>query len=206
MPRVPKRQTKPDRRMRLIIGLGNPGARYEGSRHNVGAEVVERLCLLSDVSLKRARRPIRADVAEFHVDSMRVAAGVPRTYMNESGQAVAPLARYYRVPPEDLLVIHDDIDLPFSKMRVQLGRGAGGNQGVASIIRSFRTSDFWRLKVGVGRPPGRMDPADFVLERFTTVERSEIDVTVARAVDVVETFIVEGGDAARQRAGAANAS
>jgi PTH1 family peptidyl-tRNA hydrolase len=192
--------------MRLIVGLGNPGARYEGSRHNVGAEVVERLCRVYDVSLKRARRPIRADVAEFHVDSMRVAAGVPRTYMNESGQAVAPLARYYRVPPEDLLVIHDDIDLPFSKMRVQLGRGAGGNHGVASIIRSFHTPDFWRLKVGVGRPPGRMDPADFVLERFTTVERSEMDVTVARAVDVVETFIVEGGDAARQRAGAPNAS
>ena len=205
MSRVPKRQTKPDQRMRLIVGLGNPGARYEGSRHNVGAEVVERLCRLSDVSLKRARRPIRADVAEFHVDSMRVTASVPRTYMNESGQAVAPLARYYRVPPEDLLVIHDDIDLPFSKMRVQLGRGAGGNHGVASIIRSFRTADFWRLKLGVGRPPGRMDPADFVLERFTTVERSEMDVTVARAVDVVETFIVEGGDAARQHAGAANA-
>jgi PTH1 family peptidyl-tRNA hydrolase len=192
--------------MRLIVGLGNPGARYEGSRHNIGAEVVQRLCRLYDVSLKRARRPIRADVAEFHVDSMRVAACVSRTYMNESGQAVAPLARYYRVPPEDLLVIHDDIDLPFSKMRVQLGRGAGGNRGVASIIRSFHTPDFWRLKVGVGRPPGRMDPADFVLERFTTVERSDMDVTVSRAVDVVETFIVEGGDAARQRAGAANAS
>ena len=192
--------------MRLIIGLGNPGARYVGTRHNVGIEVVERMCARHDVALKRARRPIRADVVELHVGTAKVAMGVPRTYMNESGQAVAPLMRYYRVSPENLLVVHDDIDLPFSKMRVQLGRGAGGNLGVSSIIRSLRTPDFWRLKIGVGRPPGRMDPADFVLKRFTTVERSDMDVTVVRAVDVVETFILEGGDVARQRAGESNVS
>jgi PTH1 family peptidyl-tRNA hydrolase len=126
--------------------------------------------------------------------------------MNESGQAVAPLARYYRVLPEDLLIIHDDIDLPFAKLRAQLGRGAGGNNGVSSVIRSLRTQEFWRLKIGVGRPPGRVDPADFVLERFTTVERSDMDVTVARAADVVGAFIAGGGDVARQRAGEANPS
>ena len=180
--------------MRLIVGLGNPGSRYAGTRHNIGVEVIEQLCRRYDVGLKRARRPIRADVAELHVDAQRVGVAVPRTYMNESGQAVAPLMRYYRVLPEDLLVVHDDIDLPFAKLRIQLGRGAGGNNGVASVIRSLRTPEFWRLKIGVGRPPGRVDPADFVLNRFTTVERSEMDLTVTLASEVVETFILEGGE------------
>ena len=192
--------------MRLIVGLGNPGARYAGTRHNIGAELAEQLCRRYDVTLKRARRPIRADVAELRVDTNQVGIAIPRTYMNESGQAVAPLMRYFRVTPADLLVVHDDIDLPFAKMRVQLGRGAGGNNGVASVIRSLRTPEFWRLKIGVGRPPGRMDPADFVLNRFTTVERSDMDLTVAQAADVVETFILEGGEVARQRAGESNVS
>jgi PTH1 family peptidyl-tRNA hydrolase len=192
--------------MRLLVGLRNPGSRYEGTRHNIGAEVVDRFAREHDASFKKARRPIRADVAELHVGASRAVLAVPRTFMNESGQAVAPLARYYRVLPEDLLIIHDDIDLPFAKLRAQLGRGAGGNNGVSSVIRSLRTQEFWRLKIGVGRPPGRVDPADFVLERFTTVERSEMDVTVARAADVVGAFIAGGGDVARQRAGEANPS
>jgi len=192
--------------MRLVVGLRNPGSRYEGTRHNIGAEVVDRFAREHDASFKKARRPIRADVAELHVGASRAVLAVPRTFMNESGQAVAPLARYYRVLPEDLLIIHDDIDLPFAKLRAQLGRGAGGNNGVSSVIRSLRTQEFWRLKIGVGRPPGRVDPADFVLERFTTVERSEMDVTVARAADVVGAFIAGGGDVARQRAGEANPS
>jgi len=192
--------------MRLVVGLRNPGSRYEGTRHNIGAEVVDRFAREHDASFKKARRPIRADVAELHVGASRAVLAVPRTFMNESGQAVAPLARYYRVLPEDLLIIHDDIDLPFAKLRAQLGRGAGGNNGVSSVIRSLRTQEFWRLKIGVGRPPGRVDPADFVLERFTTVERSDMDVTVARAADVVGAFIAGGGDVARQRAGEANPS
>ena len=192
--------------MRLVVGLRNPGRRYRGTRHNIGADVVERFAGEHGMSFKKARRPIRADVAEFHLEAERVVLGVPRTFMNESGQAVAPLVRYYRVAPEDLLIVHDDIDLPFAKLRVQLGRGAGGHNGVASVIRSLRTPDFWRLKVGVGRPPGRMDPAAFVLERFTTVERSDMDDTVARAGGVVTAFLQGGGDVARQRAGEANAS
>ena len=124
--------------MRLVVGLRNPGSRYEGTRHNIGAEVVDRFAREHDASFKKARRPIRADVAELHVGASRAVLAVPRTFMNESGQAVAPLARYYRVLPEDLLIIHDDIDLPFAKLRAQLGRGAGGNNGVSSVIRSFR--------------------------------------------------------------------
>ena len=130
---------------------------------------------------------------------------VPRTFMNESGQAVAPLMRYYDVAPADLIVVHDDIDLPFAKLRVQPDRGAGGNNGVASIIRSLGTQEFWRLKCGVGRPPGRMDPADFVLRPFAGAEREEAALMVQRAADLLEVFAAEGGDAARQRAGEMNA-
>lgn len=134
----------------------------------------------------------------------RVVLAVPRTFMNESGHAVAPLVRYYATSPDRLLVVHDDIDLPFAKMRVQSDRSSGGNNGVASIIGSLGTQEFWRLKCGVGRPPGRQDPADFVLRPFAKGEREEIDVLVQLAADVVDTFVSEGGDAARQRAGELN--
>lgn len=121
--------------------------------------------------------------------------------MNESGQAVAPLLRYFRASPENVLVVHDDIDLPFAKLRLQFDRGSGGNNGARSIISSLRTREFWRLKCGVGRPPGRMDPADFVLRRFTGKEQPEADLMVQLAADVVERFIVEGGEAAQQLTG-----
>lgn len=124
--------------------------------------------------------------------------------MNESGQSVAPLVRYYGIDVDRLLVIHDDIDVPFGRLKVQFGRGHGGNNGVRSTIGSIGTPDFWRLKVGVGRPPGRMDPADFVLKRFSPAEREDIDVAVYRATDVIDRFIDEGGEAARQFAGELN--
>jgi len=190
--------------MRLIVGLRNPGSSYEGTRHNVGAEVVGRVAADNDAVFKRAKRPIRADVAEFHLDGERVILALPRTFMNESGQAVAPLLRYYRVDPVDTLVVHDDIDLPFCKLRVVMGGGDGGNNGMRSIIASLRTKDFWRLKIGVGRPPGRMDPADFVLRRFSKVERPNVEKAVIRAEDVVAVFAAEDGEAARRFAGESN--
>ncbi len=152
-------------------------------------------------SFKRARRTIRADIAEVRIDGVPAVLALPRTFMNESGQAVAPLVRYFGGAPEDLLVVHDDIDLPFAKLRVQFGRGPGGNNGVSSTIRSLRTQDLWRLKCGVGRPPGRMDPADFVLRMFSRKEREEMDLVVQYGADIVETFVRAGGDEARQRAG-----
>lgn len=137
----------------------------------------------------------------MRLDAEPVVLALPRTFMNQAGQAVAPLARYYKVAPDHLLVVHDDIDLPFGKLRAHPGRGAGGHNGVASLIRSLGTNDFWRLKIGVGRPPGRMDPADYVLRRFAAKERPEIDLTVQYAADVIEVFAADGGEAARQRAG-----
>jgi PTH1 family peptidyl-tRNA hydrolase len=129
---------------------------------------------------------------------------LPTTSMNESGQAVAPLVRYYGVAPANILVVHDDIDVPFGKVKVQQSGGHAGNNGVRSVIGSLGDPDFWRLKIGVGRPPGRVDPADFVLSRFSKAERPEVDVSVYRAAEVIERFIAHGGEDARQFAGELN--
>ncbi len=155
----------------------------------------------SGATFKRARRTVRAEVCETRIGDTRAVLAMPTTFMNESGQAVAPLIRYFDGSPADLLIIHDDIDLPFAKLRLQYDRGSGGNNGARSVIRSLGTQEFWRLKCGVGRPPGRMDPAAFVLRRFTTKEQPEIDVVIEQAADVVERFIIEGGPAAQQLTG-----
>ncbi len=154
--------------------------------------------------LKRARSTIAADVAEANLAGRRAVLAVPRTFMNESGQAVAPLCRYYGIDPDRTLVIHDDIDVPFGKLKVQWARGHGGNNGVRSVISSLKTEEFWRLKIGVGRPPGHMDPADYVLSRFSKSEHEAIDVAVYRAADVAASFITDGGERARQLAGELN--
>ncbi len=187
---------------KLIVGLRNPGSRYDGTRHNVGAEVV--VAAVQEAKFKRARLGIRADVAEIRSGDTRTVLAVPRTFMNECGQAIAPLVRYERIDGDRLLVVHDDIDLPFGKLRVQLGGGAGGHNGIRSLVGSLDTKEFWRLKIGVGRPPDRVDPADYVLGRFAKVERSTIDDTIARGVSVLETFAYDGGDAARRSAGELN--
>lgn len=152
-------------------------------------------------SFKRARRTIRAEVSEVRIAGLRAVLAMPTTFMNESGQAVAPLLRYFDGVPADLLIVHDDIDLPFTKLRLHFDRGSGGNNGARSIIRSLGTQEFWRLKCGVGRPPGRMDPAEYVLRRFSTKEQPEVDLMVAQAADVVESFVTDGGTAAQQLTG-----
>lgn len=121
--------------------------------------------------------------------------------MNESGQAVAPLVRYFGIGLDRVLIVHDDIDLPFAKLRVQEGRGSGGNNGIASIIRSLSDEAFWRLKCGVGRPPGRTDPAAFVLKRFAKKEQDDIDLLRQYGADIIEIFVKAGGAEARQQAG-----
>ena len=150
------------------------------------------------VTFKRARRTIRAEVSDARISGVRAVLAVPTTFMNDSGRAVAPLLRYFDAGPTDLLVVHDDIDLPFARMRLQYNRGSGGNNGARSVIRSLGTQEFWRLKCGVGRPPGRMDPADFVLYRFTAKEQPDVDLMIEQAADVVERFITDGGPAAQQ--------
>lgn len=171
----------------------------------MGAVAVEVFAEQRDAPFKRARQGIRSEVAEVNVDGHRCVLALPTTSMNESGQSVAPLLRYYGVEPDRLLIVHDDIDTPFAKLKVQWSRGHGGNNGVRSIVGSVGGTDFWRLKIGVGRPPGSQDPAAFVLSRFAAAEREEIGVSVYRATDVIERFIVAGGADARQFAGEQNA-
>jgi PTH1 family peptidyl-tRNA hydrolase len=190
--------------MRLVVGLWNPGSRYDGTRHNIGGDVVVGLARADDTTLRRAPQGIRADVAQLRLDGARLILAVPRTFMNESGQAVAPLLRYYSVDPGDLLVVHDDIDLEFGRMRVQTDRGAGGHNGIRSIIQSLGTREFWRLRIGVGRPPDRVDPADYVLRRFSNQERGVVPDVAIAAGSLIEDFVVDGGDAARQQAGEIN--
>lgn len=152
---------------------------------------------------KKAKRGIRAEVSETTLEGGRAVLALPTTFMNESGQAVALLARYFDVYLERIVLVHDDIDLPFGKLRLHFGRGTGGHNGVNSVVRSLGTTEVWRLKLGVGRPPGRMDPADFVLHRFHPSERGDVDLLVDAAADVLRVFASEGHEAAVRRAGEA---
>jgi PTH1 family peptidyl-tRNA hydrolase len=143
-------------------------------------------------------------VSELSIDGQRAVLSLPLTFMNESGQAVAPIVRYYGIAADNILVVHDDIDVPFAKLKVQWARGHGGNNGVRSTAGSLKSEDFWRLKIGVGRPPGRVDPTDYVLGRFRAAEAEEISWSVDRAGDVIQRFISFGGEDARQFAGELN--
>jgi PTH1 family peptidyl-tRNA hydrolase len=187
------------------VGLRNPGPEYEGSRHNVGGEVVRRLAGEEGSAFRRAPRRIRAEVALADLPGGRAVLGVPATFMNESGRAVIPLLHYYKVPAGRLVLVHDDIDLPFGKLRFHFGRGTGGHNGVVSVVEALGSDAIWRLKVGVGRPPGRMDPADFVLHRFSDRERPGVDLLVVEGATVLRTFAAAGGERARQYAGEATA-
>ena len=192
--------------MHVIVGLRNPGRDYAGTRHNVGAEVTEVLAARWDLRLKRGPLRVRADLARHRVEDRSVILAVPRTFMNTCGPTVASVLRYNKAGAEDLLVVHDDIDLPFARLRLHYARGTGGHNGVKSIVQSLGNNDFHRLKIGVGRPPGRMDPAVFVLRPFARPEREEVDFLVQDAADVIEQWIADPEEAvqlaARRRAGA----
>jgi len=154
--------------------------------------------------LKRAPQGMRAEITDVNTEGHRAVLALPTTYMNESGQVVQPLVRYYGVELSEVLIVHDDIDVPFGRLKVQWSGGHGGNNGVRSIAGSLKSRDFWRLKIGVGRPPGRMDPAAYVLGKFTRSQRPDADVSVYRAAEVIQRFIIAGGEDARQFAGELN--
>jgi len=181
--------------MKVIVGLHNPERTYSGTRHNVGAEVVGAFAERWGFRFRRGPRRVAASVAQGTVGGVEVILVLPRVSMNVSGPPVASVLRYYGATADDLLVAHDDIDLPFGRLRLHRGRGAGGHNGVRSIVATVGSRDFYRLKIGVGRPPGRMDPAAFVLQRFDTDERHEVDLLVADAADVVERFLSDPADA-----------
>ncbi len=159
------------------------------------------LRIAGQTKFKRAPKRIRAQTAEVRIGECTATLALPTTYMNVSGGPVAGLVDYYGIDLERLVVVHDDIDLPFGRLRFQFDRGPGGHNGVASVAKSVDSREFWRLKIGVGRPPGRMDPADFVLRRFTKKERADVEFLVVEAADVLRAFAVDGGEAAQQYAG-----
>lgn len=177
--------------VKAAIGLRNPGLDYVGTRHNVGFEVLEVLCSRRDVVLKPGPSRVRADLGDTRIGAERLVLAAPQSFMNESGRPVASVLKYFKIELEDMLVIHDDIDLPFGRLRVQFGGGLGGHNGLKSLERSLGTREFARLKVGVGRPPGRMDPAAFVLKPFTNQERTEVDFQIEDAADAVVQWLTD---------------
>jgi PTH1 family peptidyl-tRNA hydrolase len=180
----------------LIVGLGNPGPSYSGHRHNVGAMVVDELAVRTTANLRSHKA--RAAAAEVRIVAQRAVIATPLTFMNESGGPVAGLLSFFKVPVENLIVIHDELDIPFAEVRLKLGGGEGGHNGLRSITKSVGTRDYLRVRVGIGRPPGRMDPADYVLHDFSGAERSEVPLLISDAADAVERLVAEGLAAAQQ--------
>jgi peptidyl-tRNA hydrolase, PTH1 family len=182
--------------MIVILGLGNPGRRYRGTRHNLGRDVVERLA--ADLRV-RLEEDGWVRTGRARVGTTAVVLAIPETYMNVSGQAVKDLLRRRRRRAGDLLIIHDDLDLPLGHLRLRPGNGAGGHNGIRSIIEALGTGLFPRLRIGIGRPPAGVDPVDFVLERFTSAERPAIEEAVARAAEAALAVASDGLPAAMNR-------
>lgn len=180
----------------LVVGLGNPGPRYAGTRHNVGYLVVDELADRMGSPL-RAHKSGRADVVEgrLGIGGPRVVLGRGRCYMNESGGPTKTLATFYKIPVERLVVVHDELDLPFETLRVKRGGGDNGHNGLRSIRSSLDSGEFHRVRVGVGRPPGRQSPADFVLSDYSAAERTVLPFQVDRAADAVESLVSVGLEA-----------
>ena len=182
----------------LVVGLGNPGSSYAGNRHNVGAMVLDELAARAGVKLSPGKgKRARTLIGEGRLAGRRVVLARPTSYMNESGGPVRGLLDYHSVPATDLVVLHDELDIPFGTVRLKRGGGEGGHNGVRSISRSTGTKDYLRVRVGIGRPPGRQDPADFVLKDFSATERRELDLLVAEAADAAEELLALGLEAAQ---------
>lgn len=177
----------------LVLGLGNPGPEYARHRHNVGYMIADLLAGRIGARFGRHRRAV-ADVAEGRLGygGPRLVLAKPLTYMNLSGGPAANLVQFYKVPIEQVIAIHDELDLPWTQLRLKVGGGEGGHNGLRSLSRSLGSKEYIRVRFGIGRPPGRQDPADFVLQDFSAVERKELDFFIDRAADAVEMVIERG--------------
>jgi peptidyl-tRNA hydrolase, PTH1 family len=187
----------------LVVGLGNPGPTYAGTRHNVGYLVVEELARRIGGKW-RSHKSGRADVVEGRLggpgsSGPRVVLARARCYMNESGGPVKALASFYKVAPERIIAIHDELDIDFGTLRAKLGGGDNGHNGLKSMRSSLGTGDFYRVRAGIGRPPGRQAPADFVLSGYSAAERKELPFQVDSAADAVESLITDGLELTQQR-------
>jgi PTH1 family peptidyl-tRNA hydrolase len=179
----------------LVLGLGNPGPQYAGNRHNVGFMVLD--VLAGRVGAKFKGHKARGDVVETRLAGERAVLAKPRSYMNESGGPAASLRDFFKAPVEKIIVVHDELDLEAGTLRLKQGGGDNGHNGLKSLRQSLGSGEFYRVRLGVGRPPGRQDPAAFVLRDFSAVERKELGIQLERAADAVETLIRDGLAAAQ---------
>lgn len=181
----------------LVVGLGNPGAEYARTRHNVGAEVVELLARRHGGKLHGSKGRARSD--EVRIGSRRVALAIPLTYMNDSGEAVAGLVRRLGIEPDQIVIVHDELDLPPAVLRVKVGGGLAGHNGLRSIKQHLHTDEFLRVRIGVGKPPSKEKGADHVLSRVSKRDRESMDVTIEEAADAVELIVSDGAQTAMNR-------
>jgi PTH1 family peptidyl-tRNA hydrolase len=182
----------------LVVGLGNPGPQYAKTRHNIGFMVADVLAARVGGSFKVHKRS-GAEVVTGRLGHRPVVLAKPRCYMNESGRQVGPLAKFYSVPTADVIVIHDELDIDFGRVRLKLGGGEGGHNGLRSVANALGSKDFQRVRVGIGRPPGRKDPAAFVLEPFASTERGEVPTICEQAADAAELLIEVGLETAQNQ-------
>lgn len=183
--------------MKVVLGLGNPGKKYERTRHNLGFLVVDRLASGNRIAINK--RKYDSLIGDWQTDGEKFLLVKPQTYMNRSGTAVKRLFRYFPVTAGDLVVIQDDLDLPFGRIRIRAKGGAGGHLGVLSIMETLGEEGFFRVRVGIGRPPPNIDPTDFVLEPFSTEETAQLDRVISRAANAVECLLEEGIHRAMER-------
>ncbi|MEV0245018.1 aminoacyl-tRNA hydrolase [Nocardia sp. NPDC050712] len=182
----------------LVVGLGNPGSEYERTRHNIGF-------LVADVLAERVggrfavHKKSGADLLQARLDGRQVLIAKPRSFMNVSGRPVAALAKFFSVPPTEVIVVHDELDLPFGAIKLKRGGGEGGHNGLRSVSSALTTKDYLRTRIGIGRPPGRQDPADYVLKQFAVPERKEVPVIVEQAADAVELLLRVGLETAQNQ-------
>ncbi|MEU1984362.1 aminoacyl-tRNA hydrolase [Nocardia sp. NPDC019395] len=182
----------------LVVGLGNPGPDYERTRHNVGFLVADSLAQRIGGRFT-VHKKSGTDLLQARLDGRQVLIAKPRSYMNLSGRPVSALARFFSVPPTEVIVVHDELDLPFGAIRLKRGGGEGGHNGLRSISGALTTKDYLRTRIGIGRPPGRQDPADYVLKPFASAERKELPVVVEQAADAVELLLRVGLETAQNQ-------
>ena len=179
----------------LVVGLGNPGPRYAATRHNIGFAVVDLLALRAGARFKAHKS--RCEIAEVRLAGLPVVLAKPMSFMNESGGPVVNAAKFFKVPVENIAVVHDELDLPFGTLRLKRGGGEGGHNGLRSTSASLGSKEYARIRFGIGRPPGRQDAADFVLREFSSAERKDLGFLIDRAADAAEALLGTGLEAAQ---------
>jgi PTH1 family peptidyl-tRNA hydrolase len=183
----------------LVVGLGNPGPRYEATRHNVGQMVMDELAGRRREPFKQHKANARVAETWLRPGGAKLVLAKPNSFMNVSGGSVANLARFYGTDPERVIVVHDELDIPFDTLRLKSGGGHGGHNGVRDVAKALGSPDFVRVRVGIGRPPGRQDPADWVLDPFSATDRQTLPILISDAADAVERIVEDGLVAAQQR-------